>query len=448
MAKSDSKESKSASSTSSPAESKSSGATSSTSSKATQIDTSAEPGGYDGLSAADQAAIDRIMESQRNPGQIWHSPAYDEAADKVLNDAINNGLDSKSINSIIKEQNKVRDEISSIVNNRNEKLMDGGIGTGSRYNNLKHDLDTLSYFTNPNSPLFDGSTAQYGERKKGLFDKNKDKFYGPNEQSFYDAYEVFNNSKTGINGLLNTTGGVLNDFVRGYSKKTIKSSPEVPVSKAPEVLTTENVKAPKGLTAADLKERFGSDAAAAAEWMRNNPDYKAGPATEEYMNSLGYAKGADGSFTESGRSRGNWGPISVDFSGINTDRGVFGEMAGAGANLSGSPISSSTRPKADSIESSDNSSYNYNSPSSGGYSNNSVSTAAGKQYRKSSRNSESIGLADDPNRANYNDDWNRGMIDKSTDIVSDENAKCFVKKVVKRDPLNRTIVKKVVSRRG
>ena len=65
-----------------------------------------------------------------------------------------------------------------------------------------------------------------------------------------------------------------------------------------------------------------------------------------------------------------------------------------------------------------------------------------------SRNNESIGLADDLNRANYNDDWNRGMTDKSTDVVSDENKKTFIKKVIKRDPLNRTITKKIISKRG
>ena len=105
-------------------------------------------------------------------------------------------------------------------------------------------------------------------------------------------------------------------------------------------------------------------------------------------------------------------------------------------------------PKSDSIESSDNSSYNSNNPSSSGYTNNSVSDAADKQYRRVSRNNESIGLADDPNRANYNDDWNRGMTDKSTDVVSDENKKTFVKSVIKRDPLNRTITKKIISKRG
>ena len=210
------------------------------------------------------------------------------------------------------------------------------------------------------------------------------------------------------------------------------------------------------MTAADIKNRFGSDAAAAAEWMKNNPGYKPGPATEKYFNDLGYIKGEDGSFTESTVSRNRYDPLKVDFSGLKSGASnVFGEMSRGPTNLGGTTINrvptdiiTKKLPKSDSIESSDNSSYNSNNPSPGGYTNNSVSNAADKQYRRVSRNNESIGLADDTNRANYNDDWNRGMTDKSTDVVSDENKKTFVKKIIKRDPLNRTITKKIISKRG
>ena len=43
---------------------------------------------------------------------------------------------------------------------------------------------------------------------------------------------------------------------------------------------------------------------------------------------------------------------------------------------------------------------------------------------------------EDPNRANYdNDKWNRGMERVSTDVVSDEKCKAFIKKTFKNDPV-------------
>ena len=267
---------------------------------------------------------------------------------------------------------------------------------------------------------------------------------------FKSAFNDFTDSKKG--GLFRKVNKdqVLKDYVVGVERKAYKAPETVATPKV-----SPTVEAPKGLTAADIKNRFGNDAAAAAEWMKNNPGYKPGQATEKYMNDLGYIKGADGSFTESTRSRNTYDPLKVDFSGLkNSAFNVFGEMSRGPTNLGGTTIDKVNNdfikklPKSDSIESSDNSSYNINSPSSGGYTNNSVSDAADKQYKRVSRNNESIGLADDPNRANYNDDWNRGMTDKSTDVVSDENKKTFIKKVIKRDPLNRTITKKIISKRG
>ena len=438
-----------AESTSTAAESKSSGATSSTDNKATPIDTSSKPDGYKSLSDVDKAYIDSILESQKNPGQVYHTPAYNEAVNKAT-DKDRPLMDRFTFNK--KTYDSVNDSINDIINNRDKDP--------ESYNNLKKDLDTLSYLTNPDSEYFDDSKAEYN--------RNRDDYQSPlfkdmtNEDDYFfkSAFQDFTDSKKG--GLFRNIdkNQVLKDYVTGVERKVYKApetveAPKVsPTVEAPKVPTT--IEAPKGLTAADIKNRFGSDAAAAAEWMKNNPGYKPGAATEKYMNDLGYIKGEDGSFTEGTRSRNKYDPLKVDFSGLKSGASnVFGEMSRGPTNLGGTTINRAPTdiitkrlPKSDSIESSDNSSYNSNSPSSGGYTNNSVSSAADKQYRRVSRNNESIGLADDPNRANYNDDWNRGMTDKSTDVVSDENKKTFVKKVIKRDPLNRTITKKIISKRG
>ena len=377
-----------AESTSTAAESKSSSATSSTDNKATPIDTSSKPDGYKSLSDVDKAYIDSILESQKNPGQVYHAPSYDEAVNKA---------------------------------------------------------------TDRDRPLTDRFTFS-----KKQYDVINDSINDIVKSAFQDSID---SKKGGLFRNINKNQ-VLKDYVTGVERKVYKSpetveSPKVsPIVEAPKV--SPIVEAPKGLTAADIKNRFGSDAAAAAEWMKNNPGYKPAQATEKYMNDLGYIKGEDGSFTESTGSRNRYDPLKVDFSGLKSGASnVFGEMSRGPTNLGGTTINrvptdniTKRLPKSDSIESSDNSSYNSNNPSSGGYTNNSVSSAADKQYRRVSRNNESIGLADDPNRANYNDDWNRGMTDKSTDVVSDENKKTFVKKVIKRDPLNRTITKKIISKRG
>lgn len=437
-----------ADSTSTVAESKSTGATSSTS---TPIDLSSKPDGYKSLSEVDKAYIDSILESQKNPGQVYHTPAYDEALNKAT-DKDSNILDRFVFNK--KAYNNVNDSITDIVNNRDNNP--------EAYNNLKKDLDTLSYLTNPDSEYFDDSNAEYkrdiNKSMSPLFKDitDEDNFF------FKSAFNDFTDSKKG--GFLRKVNKdqVLKDYVTGVERKAYKAPETV---EAPKVSTNVDNKnevvnnlnqATKGLTAADIKNRFGSDAAAAAEWMKNNPGYKPGPATEKYMNDLGYTKGLDGGFTEITRSRNTYDPLKVDFSGLKSGASnVFGEMSRGPTNLGGTTINrvptdiiTKRLPKSDSIESSDNSSYNSNNPSSGGYTNNSVSNAADKQYKRVSRNNESIGLADDPNRANYNDDWNRGMTDKSTDIVSDENKKTFVKKIIKRDPLNRTITKKIISKRG
>ena len=438
-----------AESTSTAAESKSSGATSSTANKATPIDTSSKPDGYKSLSDVDKAYIDSILESQKNPGQVYHAPAYDEAANKAT-DRDRKLTDRFTFSK--KQYNTINDSINDIVNNRDKDP--------EAYNNLKKDLDTLSYLTNPDSEYFDDSNAQYK--------RNRDDYQSPlfkditdeDDYFFKSAFQDFIDSKKG--GLFRKVNKdqVLKDYAIGVERKTYKApetvqAPKVPTTvEALKVPTT--VQAPKGLTADDIKNRFGNDAAAAAEWMKNNPGYKPGPATEKYMNDLGYTKGEDGSFTENTVSRNRYDPLKVDFSGLKSGASnVFGEMSRGPTNLGGTTINkvptdiiTKKLPKSDSIESSDNSSYNSNNPSPGGYTNNSVSNAADKQYRRVSRNNESIGLADDPNRANYNDDWNRGMTDKSTDVVSDENKKTFIKKIIKRDPLNRTITKKIISKRG
>lgn len=437
-----------AESTSTAAESKTSGATSSTDNKATPIDTSSKPDGYKSLSDVDKAYIDSILESQKNPGQVYHAPSFDEAVNKAT-DKDRSLMDRFTFSK--KQYDSINDSINDIVNNRNKDP--------EAYNNLKKDLDTLSYLTNPDSEYFDDSKAEYN--------RNRDDYQSPlfkditdeDDYFFKSAFQDFIDSKKG--GLFRNINKnqVLKDYVTGVERKVYKApetveAPKVPTVKTPKISPT--VEAPKGLTAADIKNRFGSDAAAAAEWMKNNPGYKPGTATEKYMNDLGYVKGEDGSFTESTRSRNIYNPLKVDFSGLKSGASnVFGEMSRGSTNLGGTTINTSPTdiitkrlPKSDSIESSDNSSYNINNTSSSGYTNNSVSNAADKQYRRVSRNNESIGLADDPNRANYNDDWNRGMTDKSTDVVSDENKKTFVKKIIKRDPLNRTITKKIILKRG
>ena len=437
-----------AESTSTAAESKSSSATSSTDNKATPIDTSAKSDGYKSLSETDKAYIDSILESQKNPGQVYHTPAFDEAVNKAT-DKDRKLTDRFTFSK--KQYDSINDSITDIVNNRDKDP--------EAYNNLKKGLDTLSYLTNPDSEYFDDSKAEYN--------RNRDDYQSPlfkditNEDDYFfkSAFQDFIDSKKG--GLFRNINKnqVLKDYATGVERKIYKApetvaAPKVSTVEAPKVSPT--VEAPKGLTAADIKNRFGNDAAAAAEWMKNNPDYKPGPATEKYMNDLGYIKGEDGSFTESTGSRNRYDPLKVDFSGLkNGASNVFGEMSRGPTNLGGTTINRAPTdiitkrlPKSDSIESSDNSSYNSNNPSSSGYTNNSVSNAADKQYRRVSRNNESIGLADDLNRANYNDDWNRGMTDKSTDVVSDENKKTFVKSVIKRDPLNRTITKKIISKRG
>ena len=441
-----------ADSTSTVAESKTSSATSSTDNKATPIDTSSKPDGYKSLSEVDRAYIDSILESQKNPGQIYHAPAYDEAVNKAT-DKEQNLLDRFVFNK--NTYDNVNDSITDIVNNRDNNP--------EAYNNLKKDLDTLSYLTNPDSEYFDDSKAEYKKdldrSMSPLFKDITDK----DNHFFKSAFNDFTDSKRG--GLFRKVNKdqVLKDYVVGVERKAYKAPETVEAPKIPTTVATPKisptVEAPKGLTAADIKNRFGNDAAAAAEWMKNNPGYKPGQATEKYMNDLGYTRSKDGSFTESTKSRNTYDPLKVDFSGLkNGAFNVFGEMSRGPTNLGGTTINTIDNkvnndfikrlPKSDSIESSDNSSYNSNSPSSGGYTNNSVSNAADKQYRRVSRNNESIGLADDPNRANYNDDWNRGMTDKSTDVVSDENKKTFVKKIIKRDPLNRTITKKIISKRG
>lgn len=436
-----------AESTSNVAESKSSSATSSTNNKATPIDTSAKPDGYKSLSDVDKAYIDSILESQKNPGQVYHAPAYDEALNKATS------KDRDLTDRFIFNKNtydKVSDSISDIVNNRDKD--------SEAYNNLKKDLDALSYLTNPDSEYFDDSKVEYTmDKSVSLPFMSKD--FDFNNNVFNNAFNDFTNSKKG--GLFRNINKnqVLKDYITGVERKAPKapetvSAPKVSTVETPKGPTT--VEAPKGLTAADIRNRFGNDGAAAAEWMKNNPGYNPGPATEKYMNDLGYVKGEDGGFTENTRSRNRYDPLKVDFSGLKSGASnVFGEMSRGPTNLGGTTINRAPTdtitkrlPKSDSIESSDNSSYNSNNPSSSGYTNNSVSSAADKQYRRVSRNNESIGLADDPNRANYNDDWNRGMTDKSTDVVSDENKKTFVKKIIKRDPLNRTITKKIISKRG
>ena len=430
-----------AESTSNVAESKSSGATSST---ATPIDTSSKPDGYKSLSETDKAYIDSILESQKNPGKVYHAPAYNEALNKATDkdrDLTDRFVFSKNT------YDKVGDSISDIVNNRDKDP--------EAYNNLKKDLDVLSYLTNPDSEYFDDSKVEYSmDKSVSLPFIGKD--FDFNNDVFNNAFNDFTNSKKG--GLFRKVNKdqVLNDYITGVERKAYKAPETVEAPKVSTVETPKTVEAPKGLTAADIKNRFGSDAAAAVEWMKNNPGYKPGPATEKYMNDLGYVKSEDGSFTESTRSRNRYDPLKVDFSGLkNAASNVFGEMSRGSTNLGGTTINrvptdniTKRLPKSDSIESSDNSSYNSNNPSSSGYTNNSVSNAADKQYRRVSRNNESIGLADDPNRANYNDDWNRGMTDKSTDVVSDENKKTFIKGIIKRDPLNRTITKKIISKRG
>ena len=438
-----------AESTSNVAESKSSGATSSTDNKATPIDTSSKPDGYKSLSDVDKAYIDSILESQKNPGQVYHTPSYDEAVNKAT-DKDRPLTDRFTFSK--KQYDAINDSITDIVNNRNKDP--------EAYNNLKKDLDILSYLTNPDSEYFDDSNAEYK--------RNRDDYQSPlfkditNEDDYFfkSAFQDFIDSKKG--GLFRDVNKnqVLKDYVTGVERKVYKAPETVEATKGPTTIEATKgpttIEATKGLTAADIKNRFGSDAAAAAEWMKNNPGYKPGPATEKYMNDLGYIKGENGSFTESTGSRNKYDPLKVDFSGLKSGASnVFGEMSKGHTNLGGTTINrvptdiiAKNLPKSDSIESSDNSSYNSNNPSSSGYTNNSVSSAADKQYRRVSRNNESIGLADDPNRANYNDDWNRGMTDKSTDIVSDENKKTFVKKVIKRDPLNRTITKKIISKRG
>ena len=433
-----------AESTSNVAESKSTGATSSTNNKATPIDTSSKPDGYKSLSEVDKAYIDSILESQKNPGQVYHAPAYDEALNKATSkdrDPTDRFVFSKNT------YDKVSDSISDIVNNRDKNP--------EAYNNLKKDLDALSYLTNPDSKYFDDSKVEYSmDKSVSLPFIGKD--FDLNNDVFNNAFNDFTNSKKG--GLFRkvNTDQVLKDYITGVERKAYKAPETVAAPKVQTVEAPETVEATKGLTAADIKNRFGSDAAAAAEWMKNNPGYRPGPATEKYFNDLGYVKGEDGSFTENRGSRNKYDPLKVDFSGLkNAASNVFGEMSRGPTNLGGTTINrvptdiiAKRLPKSDSIESSDNSSYNSNNPSAGGYTNNSVSSAADKQYRRVSRNNESIGLADDPNRANYNDDWNRGMTDKSTDVVSDENKKTFVKGVIKRDPLNRTITKKIISKRG
>ena len=126
-----------AESTSTVAESKSSNATSS---NATPIDTSSKPDGSESLSDVDKAYIDSILESQKNPGQIYHTPAYDEAVDRATEEG-QNTFGRVDFNK--KTYNSVNDSINDIVNNRENRPRAD--------NNLKKDLDTLSYLTNPDS---------------------------------------------------------------------------------------------------------------------------------------------------------------------------------------------------------------------------------------------------------------------------------------------------------
>lgn len=76
----------------------------------------------------------------------------------------------------------------------------------------------------------------------------------------------------------------------------------------------------------------------------------------------------------------------------------------------------------------------YNIPTSSGYNNNAVVEQANKQQEINKSNGR-IGLSEDPNRTNYDvDDWNRGMTNQSSELVSDKDCKTFILASVKHEP--------------
>ena len=84
-------------------------------------------------------------------------------------------------------------------------------------------------------------------------------------------------------------------------------------------------------------------------------------------------------------------------------------------------------------------------PTEPGYNNDAVKDRAEKEYTMA-QNNNVIGISEDPNKTNYvNDDWNQGMVEKSTDVVSDERCKKFMSSVVHHEPAMRNGFKKIVT---
>lgn len=416
MAKSDSKSSDRAESTSSAAESKSSGATSSTasesksSSSSTSSSSSSSTKDSGGLTASDrekiasrQNEIDRIKAAQANIGKTDKPEVFsvdlDESyggiapADKqqtlqnqFYHDSENH---QKDLRTTVKDLRETNNTFNKYNNSSFSALMPGGLPKEQK------------------QQLLDTVTAQRQDILNAFTEKgfNTRANIDPNNMTHEDMLaRSYGNPHLYIDKIRNTQ----DDYGVAQYK---------PGAKGIEFLTNA------GVTIGDI---YNNPDMTPAEWVNKH-------GIDEFQKMFNQSY-----FHETPGER---------------DSFRTGKARNPNPELYKDPVNvaPTTRPsigKADSLEASDNSSYNFNSPSSGGYTNNSVSSAADKQYKRTSRNSESIGLADDPNRANYNDDWNRGMTDKSTDIVSDESKKTFVKKVIKRDPLNRTITKKIIEKRG
>ena len=62
-------------------------------------------------------------------------------------------------------------------------------------------------------------------------------------------------------------------------------------------LVAENFGNKKTKTYEDVKRENGNDPKKMAEWLNNNPDYKAGNLTKKGMDEFGYAQGADGKWS-------------------------------------------------------------------------------------------------------------------------------------------------------
>lgn len=133
-------------------------------------------------------------------------------------------------------------------------------------------------------------------------------------------------------------------------------------------------------------------------------------------------------------------PQSTWDGSFKADNGLFNPITGdytPSSTPSGNGSDKSSGNGSDTFSGDDSASVDtpsYNIPTSSGYNNNAVVEQANKQQEINKSNGR-IGLSEDPNRTNYDvDDWNRGMTNQSSELVSDKDCKTFILASVKHEP--------------